>query len=68
MKYAKPIPLEKRKDVFYVRCQPKVKKLLLQNMHQDGFTCMSDWFEQFVFSVFDEKKPNTRGKKKRKVS
>jgi hypothetical protein len=41
-------PLEAKKDVFYVRCRPLVKKMLLFRMQQDGFTSMSDWFDQFV--------------------
>lgn len=66
----KPENLEAKKDVFYVRCRPTIKKVLLLKMNQDGFTSMADWFDQFVTKAIVPKKGKTpsrvpkKGKKK----
>lgn len=48
--------IEPKSDVFYVRCRPNVKKVLVDMMKQDGFGTMSDWFEQFIQKVVNDKK------------
>lgn len=57
--------LEAKKDVFYVRCRPSVKKVLLLKMHKDGFTSMADWFDQFVLKTLVMRKPKVVQKKKK---
>lgn len=62
------LPLvEKKEEVFYVRCRPKIKKLLEIRKTNDGFSSMSDWFEQWVLSLLGEKRGSTIGKKIRKA-
>jgi len=40
--------LERKSEIFYCRIRPSVKSLLTRAAEQDGFTNMSDWFEQYV--------------------
>lgn len=59
--------LETKSDVFYTRCRPNVKKVMLMKMQQDGFTSMADWFDQFVNKVVSPlvtRKPKKKAKKK----
>lgn len=40
--------MQRKEEVFYVRCRLSVKQALLMQMEKDGFESMADWFEQFV--------------------
>jgi len=61
--------LEKKEEVFYARCRPNIKKALYLQMDLDGFSSMTDWFEQFVISaiVNKKKKMGKNGSNKRKL-
>jgi hypothetical protein len=59
--------LEKKDEVFYVRCRPKIKQALLLRMQKDGFNSMADWFEQFVKQALTTKKAVKNDRKKRKL-
>lgn len=59
--------MEKKDDVFYARCRPKIKKALYLRMNQDGFTSMTDWFEQFVMKSLGKKKKAKNDSKKRRL-
>jgi len=58
--------MEQKKDVFYVRCRPTVKKVLLLQMHKDGWDSMADWFDQFVTKAFMNKRKPLKKKAKKK--
>lgn len=60
----KPENLEAKKDVFYVRCRPKVKKALYLQMTKAGFTSMADWFDQMVTKSFMSVRTKKKAKKK----
>lgn len=54
--------LESKNDVFYVRCRPRIKALLLTKMAKDGFNSMADWFDQWVPKMIGAK--NVSNKKR----
>ena len=58
------LKVEKRDNIFYVRCRPRVKQALYAQMQADGFSSMTDWFEQFIGKNFgDSWLKNPRPKK-----
>lgn len=58
--------LETKKEVFYVRCRPSIKKAVYAKMQADGFYSMADWFDQFVRTLTEKEiSGKTRSKKKR---
>lgn len=60
--------VQKRDEVFYVRCRKRVKQLLLLRQNEAGFDSMSDWFEQFVLSALAKAPSPAKRKSKRKVA
>lgn len=58
--------MENKNEVFYARCRPKIKQALYLQMDRDGFTSMTDWFEQFVVQTLGKKCKKQKKKTVRK--
>lgn len=52
--------MEKRDAVFYARVKPTSKKFLYDKMKTDGFSSMSEWFDQLIIDI------KKKAKKKKK--
>ena len=56
--------MEKRDAVYYARVKPSTKKYLYDRMRKDGFSSMSEWFDEFIRKI----KGRDNGKKRKRTS